>query len=263
MARRFAAIAIIALALAAGAAADGDPASDLLLQQNTFFPLPLPGADAQKGLTQAVAAAYAAGFRVKVAVIGSQSDLGAIPSLFGKPADYAKFLGTELSLVYVGPLLIVMPAGYGIYDGGRSTAAEQAVLSRLSVGGASVDALTRSAAAAVGELLRAGALRSKDILPPFAQVAQASGSRGRPLKLVYRLYDDSGRASAVLTVVARSGRVVARFAVPLRPVTFGAGSSVTWKVPLTLKPGQLRLCIAASDPSGNRARRDCQPILVT
>jgi hypothetical protein len=32
MARRFAAIAIIALALAAGAAADGDPASDVLLQ---------------------------------------------------------------------------------------------------------------------------------------------------------------------------------------------------------------------------------------
>ena len=263
MARRLAVIAIIGLAFAAGAAADGDPASDVLLQQNTFFPLPAPGADAQKGLTQAVAAAYGAGFRIKVAVIASQTDLGAIPSLFAKPADYAKFLGTELSLVYVGPLLIVMRAGYGIYDEGRSTAAEQAVLSRLTVGGASVDALTQSAAAAVGELLRAGALRSKDILPPFAQVTQASGSRGRPLKLFYRLYDDSGRASAVLTVVARSGRVLARFAVPPRPVAFGAGSSVTWKVPLTLKPGQLKLCIAASDPSGNRGRRDCQPILVT
>jgi len=28
-----------------------------------------------------------------------------------------RFLGLELATVYVGPLLIVMPAGFGIYDG--------------------------------------------------------------------------------------------------------------------------------------------------
>jgi hypothetical protein len=138
MARRFAAIAIIALAPPPARQQTGTRRATSCFSRTLSSPSPcrLPAAGAQKGLTQAVAA----GFRVKVAVIGSQSDLGAIPSLFGKPADYAKFLGTELSLVYVGPLLIVMPAGYGIYDGSRSTAAERAVLSRLTVGGAGVDA---------------------------------------------------------------------------------------------------------------------------
>ena len=51
------------------------------------------------------------GYRVKVAVIASGADLGAIPSLFGKPTEYSRFLGVELSMYYVGPLLIVMPAG--------------------------------------------------------------------------------------------------------------------------------------------------------
>src|SRR5262249_50781056 len=78
--------------------------------------------------------------------------LGAIPSLFGKPTEYARFLGTELSMTYVGPLLIVMPEGYGIYDGGRSTAAEQAVLSKLAVDGSTKDALVASAAKAAGGL---------------------------------------------------------------------------------------------------------------
>jgi hypothetical protein len=263
MVRRLAATGVLALALVAGAAADGDPASDVLLQQNVFFPIPAPSADAQKSLNQAVEAAYAKGFRVKVAVVAAQSDLGAIPSLFNRPSEYAKFLGTELQFLYVGPLLIVMPAGVGIYDGARSTAAEDAVLARLKVSGASADELTRSAASTVGELLRTGALRSKDVLPPYVQVSQASGQRGRPLKLQYRIYDDSGKASAVLQVVAPPGHAVATFRVPLRPTAFQTSSSVVWKVPRTVKPGQVKVCLTATDPSGNRSRRACEAILVT
>ena len=67
---------------------------------------------------------YADGNRVKVAVIATSDDLGAIPSLMNKPDDYAKFLGQELAGFYIGPLLIVMPSGWGVYDGGRSVAAE-------------------------------------------------------------------------------------------------------------------------------------------
>jgi hypothetical protein len=35
-----------------------------------------------------------------VAVIQSKVELGAFPSLYGKPAQYAKFLGTELETLY-------------------------------------------------------------------------------------------------------------------------------------------------------------------
>ena len=254
---------MLALALASGAATDGDPASDVLLQQNAFFPSPAPGTDTQHGLSQAVAAVYAKSFRIKVAVIATDTDLGAIPSLFGHPADYAKFLGTELQFIYVGPLLIVMPSGFGIYDGGRTTAGEDAVLARLKVGGASADDVTRSATAAVNALLAAGALRSKDVLPPFAQLLSASAKRGRTLKLGYHLYDDSGRAGVVVKVSTTAGRALATLKVPPRATSFQALATVSWKVPLNVRPGQLNACLVATDPSGNRGRKVCEAILVT
>jgi hypothetical protein len=113
------------LVVAPAAVADGDPASDTLLVQNVFLPYPAPSATAASALSRAVTTSYAKGFRVKVAVIATEGDLGSVPSLFNRPGDYAKFLGQELRLYYIGPLLIVMPAGYGVYDGGRSTAAEE------------------------------------------------------------------------------------------------------------------------------------------
>ena len=71
------------------------------------------------------------GDRVKVALIYTAEDLGAIPSLFGQPGEYA-----QLGLWYVGPLLVVMPAGFGVYDGGRSTAAAEQVLRSVDPAGA-------------------------------------------------------------------------------------------------------------------------------
>lgn len=131
-ARRALALAAAALAVAAGPAAparaDGDPASDTLLEQNVYFPYRPPTPAAEAALRRAVDGVYADGNRVKVALIGDVTDLGSITSLYGKPADYAHFLGVELGLWYVGPLLVVMPAGFGVYDGGRSTAAEEDVL---------------------------------------------------------------------------------------------------------------------------------------
>jgi hypothetical protein len=95
--------------------ADGDPASDILLAQTIFY-----GADS--GLTTAQAAQLQArlvsdaahGHPLKVAVIASPNDLGAITAAWHKPQAYAKFLGTELSFVYHGTLLVVMPDGAGL-----------------------------------------------------------------------------------------------------------------------------------------------------
>ena len=147
MPRRSLAAAILAgvlLALTCSAArADGDPASDTLIFQNVFLPYPTPPKEITKPLAAAVSDVYAKSYRVKVAVIASPQDLGAVPSLFDKPVEYAQFLGTELGLYYIGPLLIVMPAGYGIYDGGRTVVAEETVLAKLPLPGRPATRLCR------------------------------------------------------------------------------------------------------------------------
>jgi len=113
----------LVLAVTPSAFADGDPASDVLLVKNVFVPYPAPSAAASNELAAAVRSAYARGYRVKVAVIASETDLGSIPSLFNRPNDYAKFLGQELQLYYIGPLLIVMPNGYASKTGKKDTGA--------------------------------------------------------------------------------------------------------------------------------------------
>ncbi len=96
------------------ARADGDPASDVLLGQNVFYPYqPTVSASLQKALNAETAAAARAHFPIKVALIESRVDLGVITQLFGKPQQYAKFLDQEISYPSPQPLLVVMAGGYG------------------------------------------------------------------------------------------------------------------------------------------------------
>ena len=62
-----------------------------------------------------LAAAQRSGYPIRVALIASATDLGSVTELWRQPQNYARFLGQELSLVYRGPLLVVMPNGYGLY----------------------------------------------------------------------------------------------------------------------------------------------------
>src|SRR6185312_13198036 len=121
----------------AAAGADGDPASDVLIAADTYVPFQGVSKRSIGKLNTNVAAVYASRYRIKVAVIATNVDLGSVPSLFNRPQLYAKFLGQEISTAFIGPLLIVMPAGFGMYDGGRSTAAESRVLKGLHVTGRS------------------------------------------------------------------------------------------------------------------------------
>jgi hypothetical protein len=255
------AVAVVVATLPVSTArGDGDPASDTLLEQSVYFPYSSPSQPAQAALQQTVDGVYAHGGRVKVAVIYTQTDLGAIPSLFGKPADYAHFLGIELGLWYVGPLLVVMPAGFGIYDGGRSTAPEESVLRSLRVDASSPDGLTRSATTAVQHLASASALDSPDVRAPLVTVYPASARRGRPATLHFDLFDDSGRSSAVVRIV-EGGR---RIATLVSPAQFAIGTrhaSVQWPVPLQLPSRKLRFCVVAADPAGNRSAPACAPFL--
>ena len=255
-----AAVATAAALLPSASRADGDPASDTLLEQNVFFPYAAPSSSAQLALHQAVGGVYARGDRIKVAVIYDQTDLGSLPSLFGHPADYAHFLGIELGLWYVGPLLVVMPAGFGIYDGGRSTASEDAVLRTIHVDASSPDALTQSATAAVQHLEAASALDSRDIRAPLVTAYPASAHRGSPAAIHFDLFDDSGRASAVVRVY-ESGALVATLRTKIQFQIGTRHARVTWQVPKQLRSRKLRFCVVASDPSGNRSAPACAPFL--
>jgi hypothetical protein len=256
------ALALAVAALAASAArADGDPASDVLPIDPIYFPISAPSTDARSTLKSAVDGVYAKGDRLKVAVIATVDDLGAIPSLMNKPGDYAKFLGLELSGFYVGPLLIAMPHGWGIYDGGRSVTAEEDVLGKLSVDGSSVDDLVRSAAAAVSALEAAHALKSADIRAPWVYPETTTIRPGKTAAFVFRVLDDSNRAS--VTAAVRAGpKTVASLSSPLAPTNYPDPRSVRWTVPRTLAQRALRLCMTATDAAGNRSKASCVPLKV-
>jgi len=240
--------------------ADGDPASDTLLEQSVYFPLDAPSHSATVALQQLVDGVYAHGRRIKVALIYDQTDLGAIPSLFGHPTDYAQFLGIELGLWYVGPLLVVMPAGFGIYDGGRSIAAEEAALRSLHVDASTPDGLARSAMTAVQHLAAESALDSPDIRAPLVTPYPASARRGRPATLRFDVFDDSGRSSAVVRVY-ENGALVAMLASQTAFQVSTRHAHVTWQVPKRLRSRALRFCVVATDPSGNRSAPACAPFV--
>jgi hypothetical protein len=248
-------------ALVGTARADGDPASDVLYVADVFVPYPPPSKAVVATLKRNVAAAFAKRYRVKVAVVAAPSDLGSVPELFNKPTAYAKFLGQELSPVFVGPLLIVMPAGFGVYDGGRSVAAEQRVLGSLKIGGSSADALTSTAATAVQKLTAAGALRSRDIRPPQVYAQPASAKRGSIVRLKYSVLDDSERTREVIRISAGNA-IKAVLRAPMRTAVYQKPHSASWRVPKSLKRGTLRFCIVATDPSGNRNAPACTPLTV-
>ncbi len=154
--RRALIVVIVAMAglgwLAVQAEADGDPASDVLATQTLFLPQDAglrPGQQVQ--LTTLLAAAQRSGYQIRVALIASPGDLGSITELWRHPQTYAHFLGQELALVYHGPLLVVMPKGYGLYGVGGA-AIKPALLNGLAapqgrIGPATITAVRRLAAA--------------------------------------------------------------------------------------------------------------------
>jgi hypothetical protein len=146
---------VVGLLTAAGARANGDPASDVLITQQVFLPaeVPIPASDAED-LQKTVAAANERGFTIRVALIAFTGDLGTAVSLWRHPQSYAKFLGSELAFVYTNRLLIAMPSGFGFYRGRKPVAKEGRVLARVPAGKTPAE-LARSTTAAVRALAAA------------------------------------------------------------------------------------------------------------
>jgi len=148
--RRFAVLlAVVVLVLPATARANGDPASDVLLTEQVFYPFEAPISDsAKKELSETVAEANKRGYPIRVALIAFTGDLGTAVSLWKKPQPYARFLGSEIAFVYPKRLLVVMPSGFGVYNGKASVAKEERAL-RTVRPGKTPTPLAESAAEAV------------------------------------------------------------------------------------------------------------------
>jgi hypothetical protein len=148
-----AAVLVCLGAMASQARADGDPASDVLAAQTVFLPQDgaIPPAQ-QAQLAQLVGSAGRAGFPLRVALIATRSDLGSVTALWRRPSAYARFLAQELSEVFHGTLLVVMPDGLGVARVGAGPAAAlQAVPapgSGAALGSAAIEAVQQLAAAA-------------------------------------------------------------------------------------------------------------------
>lgn len=140
------------LLLPAAARADGDPASDYLYTQSLFLPLDgsIPKAsEAQlRALLGEAKAKALPGACRRHRLAGRPR---AVPSLYGKPNRYAPFLGQELRFLFKGPLLVVMPGGYGFYWLAHDTTAGEKALAALPPPAQAPD-LARAAVPAVQRL---------------------------------------------------------------------------------------------------------------
>ena len=196
-------VTITAVAAGRGAElarADGDPASDVLTTQPLYLPQDAGVPESQLVQLKALlAAARRSGYELRVALIASPADLGSVTELWRRPADYAKFLGQELSLVYREALLVVMPNGYGLYGLAGPIGADRSALGGVGaagnrLGSATLEAIERLAAASGHPLplptaTAPSSARSTDPLPwivfavggALIVVAWGASLRARPL----------------------------------------------------------------------------------
>lgn len=177
---------VLALVLAVPARGDGDPASDILPQQNVFFPYSPPVSKPYgPALVDLLERAHENGFRLKVALIQSPSDLGAYPQLFNKPQEYADLLYSELITSHGQkkfPLLVIMPAGFGGKNlgGGVDGALEPVEIDAE----AETDGLARAALEAVARLSTANG-HPLEVPPAAFAEADEAGDGGGTSPLVF------------------------------------------------------------------------------
>jgi hypothetical protein len=185
--RRAAVLALAVLALLpALALADGDPASDVLLAQDVYYPYaPKASPQMTKSLNGLLARVRKSGYPMKVALIQTPADLGAYPSLFGDTQNYANLLAKEIAFNSHPHLLIVMPSGFGGDNLGSNV---DSALKGIKVDDAAKsDGLVQAALAAVARIATANGHQTP--VPPEATAAlsasKASSKRSTPSVLVY------------------------------------------------------------------------------
>jgi hypothetical protein len=190
-------VAVVCLTAAPAARADADPASDVLISRNVFYPYNAKIADdVVERLETVLRDAQERRFRIKVALIAQRYDLGGVFQLYRQPQRYAEFLGQELVFVYGGRLLVAMPNGFGYADRGKPQARLARALTGLQAPGTDPTRLAEAATTAVRRLAAAGGHR----LPPPKPSSGGSETRDRILIA----------AGAAVALALAAGVVVAR-----------------------------------------------------
>jgi hypothetical protein len=259
---RYVAAFVLALVFLPVARADGDPASDILYFTDVFTSFEETSKPLIAKLQHETDVARAQGRPIKVAVIWKQTDLGAVPQLFNKPDTYAKFLAAELSGILTGPLLIVMPAGFGVYAKQGEDKLKK-VLANVPVHAQTVDELTQTATVAVKKLRLSLVPPSGDGRAPSVRAIAMSAKLGKKAKLSFRISDNSGKARALVRVYGTQYALFANLAMPLRQVgKRGSVQSVSWRVPRTLGTGRFRFCVLATDKGGNASKTSCAKLVL-
>jgi hypothetical protein len=201
--RILAACVLVVMLAPAAARADGDPASDTLLGVNVFYPYTSTVSKPLQGTLNAEAAAAArAHFPIKVALIASRLDLGAIPQLFGQPQKYATFLDQEISFQGKQLVLVVMASGYGV--AGLTPPATAAAASLTQPAGSTGNDLARAAIAAVPKLAAAAGHPFKSVA-----VAPAAGTASGPTTLIVVVVALAAVGAAGALIVIRRRRAEA------------------------------------------------------
>lgn len=163
------ALAVLLIGMPATARADGDPASDILLSQDVFYPYApnVVSKPFQTALNNMLATSKKNGFGVKVALIAATGDLGSVPQLFNDPQKYADLLTQEISFNSKPRVLVVLPAGIGGNNLGDNAGP---ALQDVVVKDDSPDGLAQTALQALGKLTAAA---GKPV--PVPHVAASSG----------------------------------------------------------------------------------------
>ena len=185
MKRAFLVLTVLAACAVAGTArADGDPASDYLLATQVFLPfdMKVPAAKQQE-LISIVSDSNKSGYHIRVALIGSAYDLGAVTSLWRTPRPYARFLAAEIQFIYKGRLLIVMPNGFGFNWQKHSSSKEYAVLSTIPIGAGAAGMLD----AAVTAVQKLAAASHVAVVRTPGTTSRKSGSHDRVLIVITAL----------------------------------------------------------------------------
>jgi cytochrome oxidase Cu insertion factor (SCO1/SenC/PrrC family)/thiol-disulfide isomerase/thioredoxin len=167
---------LLSASLAPTAHADGDPGSDVLVYQSVFLPADAGASvNQQLQLGQLLNAAAGSRFPIRVAIIPSRFDLGAVTALWHNPRAYARFLGLELSGGYSQRLLVVMPNGFGFNWPGHSSAAAYRLLSGIAIK-PDGSGLVNDAQAAVRKLAAAAGVTLSSPAGPASGAGSARGA---------------------------------------------------------------------------------------
>jgi hypothetical protein len=184
------------------ALADGDPASDVLLGENVFYPYqPATSRSLMASLNSATAVAAKEHFPLKIALIASPIDLGIIPQLLGKPQAYAKYLDYEISFTSKQALLVVMKDGYGVE--GLTPAATAAAAKLPLPAGGTPDDLAQAALTATGKLAAAAGHPIAGVSASGSSGGGGGGGGGTAVLLIVLIVAAIGTAGALIAVRRR------------------------------------------------------------